>query len=173
MKHSATLIEKFLRGECNEEEKQFVQTYIAQHPEALQPYLTEESWHAFHPGQSLPEELSGKMLAVIESRTFQKRRINKRYYSWAAAALLLVTGGLLWTTLQRPTIKKVAAVVPEKAATPTNTARTVFNHSRHTMPLTLSDGSKVELAPESEIRYQDPFTGQQRDIYLKDRPCSG
>ncbi len=168
MKHSATLIEKFLRGECNEQEKQVVQAYIAQHPEALQPYLTEESWHAFHPGQSLPEDISGKMLAVIESRTFQKRRINKRYYSWAAAALLLVSGGLLWTTLQPPAVKKVAAVIPATVNTATNIApRTVFNHSRHTMPLTLSDGSKVELAPESEIRYQDPFTGKQRDIYLK------
>ncbi|SEW51709.1 FecR family protein [Chitinophaga arvensicola] len=168
MKHSATLIEKFLRGECNEQEKQAVQAYIAQHPEALLPYLTEESWHAFHPAQSLPEDISGKMLSVIESRTFQKRRINRRYYSWAAAALLLVSGGLLWTTLREPAVKNIAAVttvpVNKSAAT---ALRTVFNHSRHTMPLTLSDGSKVELAPESEIRYQDPFTGQHRDIYLK------
>ena len=57
MKHSATLIEKFLRDECNEAEKQWVKEYIAKHPEALQPYLTEESWHAFQPGQQLPEAI--------------------------------------------------------------------------------------------------------------------
>lgn len=168
MKHSATLIEKFLRDECNEAEKQWVKEYIAQHPEALQPYLTEESWHAFQPGQQLPEAISGKMMTVIEGRTFQKKQINRRWYAAAAAVVLIISGGLLWTLLRPLPVNKTMAVKPVQTnVAPATALRTVMNHTRKTMPLQLSDGSIVELSPQSEVKYQEPFTGSRRDVYLK------
>ncbi|WP_436486811.1 FecR family protein [Chitinophaga sp. ARDCPP14] len=168
MKHSVTLIEKFLRDECNEAEKQWVKEYIAQHPEALQPYLTEESWHSFQPGELLPEAVSGKMMTVIEGHTFQKKQVNRRWYAAAAAVVLIISGGLLWTILRPLPINKTMAVKPVQTNTaPAATLRTVMNNTRKTMPLQLSDGSMVELAPESEVKYQEPFTGNRRDVYLK------
>lgn len=165
MKHSATLIEKFLRDECSEAEKQWVKEYIAQHPEALQPYLTEDSWHSFQTGEQLPEAISGKMMMVIEEHTFQKKHSNKRWYAAAAAVVLIISGGLLWSILRSSPEEKMAAAKPVNvpAVVP---FRTVMNNTKKMMPLPLSDGSIVELMPQSEVRYQEPFTGNRRDLYL-------
>lgn len=167
MKHSAILIEKFLRDECSEEEKQWVKEYIAQHPEALQPYLTEESWHSFQTGEQLPEAVSGKMMMVIGGHTFQKKQSGKRWYAAAAAVALLISGGLLWSILRSSPEEKMAAVKPA----PVNVAATaplriLMNNTKKMMPLQLSDGTLVELAPQSEVKYPEPFTGNHRDIYL-------
>ncbi|WP_209859704.1 FecR domain-containing protein [Chitinophaga sp. OAE865] len=167
MKHSAILIEKFLRDECSEAEKQWVKEYIAQHPEALQPYLTEESWHSFQTGEQLPESISGKMMTVIERHTFQKKDSHKRWYAAAAAVILIISGGLLWSILRSSPGEKIAATEPAPAnITAAVPLRTVMNNTKKMMPLQLSDGSVVELAPRSEVKYLAVFTGNSRDIYL-------
>lgn len=168
MKHPATLLEKFFRGECNDTEIQAVKEYITQHPEALQPWLTEESWHSFYPEMSLPESISEKMMAVIESRTYQKKQVKTIYYKWmAAAAALFGFAGLVWTLYHKKPVKEIAAVLP--VATPVAKAaplREQVNSSRKIMPLHLKDGSVVELAPGSRIKYQEPFAAGNRNIYL-------
>lgn len=165
MKHSAILIEKFLRDECSEAEKQWVKEYIAQHPEALQPYLTEESWHSFQTGEQLPESVSGKMMTVIGAHTFQKKHSNKRWYAAAAAVALLISGGLLWTILRSSPEEKIATAKPVNTVA-TVALRTLVNNTKKMMPLQLSDGSIVELAPQSEVKYPEPFTGNHRELYL-------
>lgn len=165
MKHSAILIEKFLRDECSEAEKQWVKEYIAQHPEALQPYLTEESWHSFQTGEQLPEAVSGKMMMVIEGHTFQKKHPAKRWYAAAAAAALFIASGLLWSILRSSPEEKMAATTPAPANV-TAPLRSVMNNTKKMMPLQLNDGSIVELAPQSEVKYPEPFTGNHRDVYL-------
>ncbi|WP_349318307.1 FecR domain-containing protein [Chitinophaga sp. MM2321] len=169
MKHAATLIEKFFRGECDEHEKQLVKAYFTRHPEALQPYLTEESWHSFYTDQSLPTVISDKMLAVIESRTYQKKKVRYRYYKLAAAVILPVAiAGLLWITQQQQPVKQVAVVAPvvQPVVIPV-VYQYKTNSTGKTMPLHLNDGSVVELAPRSQIKYQEPFGKNKRDIYLK------
>ena len=165
MKHSAILIEKFLRDECSEAEKQWVKEYIAQHPEALQPYLTEDSWHSFQTGEQLPEAISGKMMMVIEAHTFQKKHSGKRWYAAAAAVVLIISGGLLWSILRSSPEKKIAAVKPANVAA-TVPFRTLANNTKKMMPLQLSDGTLVELAPQSEVKYPESFNSNRRDIYL-------
>ncbi|MBS0028084.1 FecR family protein [Chitinophaga sp. 22321] len=168
MKHPATLLEKFFRGECSEAEIQVVKEYIMQHPEALQPWLTDDSWHSFHPDAQLPADISDKMLAVIESRTWQKKRVRTIYYKWIAAAITgALCTGLIWTVYQQLPAKKIAAVQPiaAPAATPLP-YREQANNTRKTMPLRLKDGSVVELSPGSRIKYQEPFANANRHIYL-------
>ncbi len=165
MKHSAILIEKFLRDECSEAEKQWVKEYIAQHPEALQPYLTEESWHSFQTGEQLPEAVSGKMMMVIEGHTFQKKHPGRRWYAAAAAVVLIISSGLLWSILHSSPGEKIVAAKPATVIT-TAPFRTLVNNTKKMMPLQLSDGTLVELAPQSEVKYPEPFAGNHRDIYL-------
>lgn len=169
MKHPATLLEKFFRGECNESEKQAVAAYFAEHPEALQPWLTEESWHSFHPDNALPTAISDKMLAVIESRTYQQKTAKTIYYKWIAAAAVLgiVVTGFLWSRYDKAPAKAIATVVP---ATPAVVAPIVYqqqvNNTRKIMPLHLKDGSVVELAPGSRIKYLPSYAVTGREIFL-------
>lgn len=168
MKHPATLLEKFFRGECNESEKQAVTAYFAEHPEALQPWLTEESWHSFHPDNTLPADVSDKMLAIIESRTYQQKKVKTIYYKWIAAAVLgLAFTGFLWSRYDKAPSKTVATIAPpvQPAAAPAVYQQQV-NNTRKIMPLHLKDGSVVELAPGSRIKYLPSFAGTGREIFL-------
>lgn len=168
MKYSKTLIIKFLRGECNEEEQQIVEAFILRHPEALQQHLTDDTWHSFNPDATLPKSVSEKMLAVIESQTYHKKGMNWRYFSWAAAALLLIAGGLFWMSFPQPAVKQTASAQPAMV-TPT-TARPlkqIYNNSHKMMNIRLTDGSIIELTPESQVEYADPFANHKREVYLK------
>jgi transmembrane sensor len=164
MKHPATLLEKFFRGECNEAEKQAVTAYFTEHPEALQPWLTEESWHAFHPDDSLPANVSDKMLAVIENRTYQQKKIKTIPYKWIAAAAVvgLAVTGFLWSRYEKAPAKAVAVHTP--VVTPVYEEQ--VNNTRKIISFPLKDGSVAALAPGSRIKYLAAFAGTRRDIYL-------
>lgn len=168
MKHPATLLEKFFRGECNEAEKQAVTAYFAEHPEALQPWLTEESWHSFHPGHTLSTDISDKMLAVIESRTWQKKKVKTIYYKWIAAAVLgAAITGFVWNRYHHQPVAPIAAVTPVAgpAAVP-DTYVQQANHTRKIMLFHLKDGSTAELAPGSQLKYRSSFAVTGREIFL-------
>ena len=167
MKHPATLLEKFFRGECNESEKQAVTAYFTEHPEALQPWLTEESWHSFHPDNALPTNVSDKMLAIIESRTYQQKTTKTIYYKWIAAAAVLgiAITGLVWSRYDKAPAKPVAVVIPATTTAPVVYQQQV-NNTRKIMPLHLKDGSVVELAPGSRIKYLSTYAVAGREIFL-------
>ncbi|TWF33848.1 FecR family protein [Chitinophaga polysaccharea] len=170
MKHPATLLEKFFRGECNEAENQVVREYLIQHPEALQPWLTEESWHSFHPESLLPTDISEKMLAAIESRTYRKMPPAGRSYKWLAVAAAIAIPALagVWWMQQHPVpIKQHLGAPPvttHSAITPVFAQQ--VNRTSKTMRLRLNDGSTVALAPQSQIRYEEPFATHNRSIHL-------
>ncbi|NLU91897.1 FecR family protein [Chitinophaga sp. Ak27] len=170
MKHPATLLEKFFRGECNEAENQVVREYLIQHPEALQLWLTEESWHSFHPESTLPTDISEKMLAAIESSTYQKKPPAGRFYKWlavAAAIAIPAFAGVWWMQQHTAPIKQHLVTPP--ATTPaavTPVFAQQVNRTSKTMRLRLNDGSTVELAPQSQIRYEAPFATRNRSIQL-------
>lgn len=92
----------------------------------------------------------------------------KRYYTWAAVLLLLISGGLLWLFFPHAPAAGTAMEVSAKANVVQETPMlTKVNHLRKTMLLHLSDGSIVELAPGSEVQYRQHFAGNRRDVYLK------
>lgn len=168
MTHPATLLEKFFRGECNDAEKQAVTAYFAEHPEALQPWLTEDSWHSFHPEHTLSTEVSDKMLAVIEKGTWQKKKVKTIYYKWIAAAVLgAVVTGFVWNRYHYQPAKPIAVVTPvTHAVTAQDTYVQQANHTRKIMTVRLKDGSLAELAPGSRLKYLSSFAVAGREIFL-------
>ncbi|NML40395.1 FecR family protein [Chitinophaga sp. G-6-1-13] len=168
MKHPATLFERFFRGECNEAEKQAVTAYFAEHPEAMQPWLTEESWHSFHPEHTLSTSVSDKMLAVIENRTWQKKKVKTLYYKWIAAAVLgAALTGFAWNRYHHQPAMPIAAATPvTHAVTAPDTYVQQANHTRKIMSIRLKDGSEAELAPGSQLKYLSSFAVTGREIFL-------
>ncbi|MBO9728449.1 MAG: FecR family protein [Chitinophaga sp.] len=168
MKHPATLLEKFFRGECNEAEKQAVTAYFAEHPEALQPWLTEESWHSFHPEHTLSTDVSDKMLAVIESSTWEKKKVKTIYYKWIAAAVLgAALTGFAWSRYHHQPVAPIAVVTPtaRRVAAPDPYIQQA-NHTRKIMSIRLKDGSTAALAPGSQLKYLSSFAITGREIFL-------
>ncbi|RFS21727.1 FecR family protein [Chitinophaga silvatica] len=169
MKHPATLLEKFFRGECNEEEALAVKDYFTENPEALLPWLTEKSWYAFHPVSELPADLSNKMLTVIENHSYHKQSIKWLTYKWMAAAaaiVILATTGIWWAQQHHPTAKQPIAALPANTIQATPVYAQQINHTKKTMLLKLTDGSTIELAPQSQIKYEEPFAKHNRSISL-------
>jgi transmembrane sensor len=168
MNTTEALIERFLNNECNEAEQQAVKAYFTQHPEILNKYMTEQTWRAFKPGKQLPEPVSEKMLAVIRQQTWRKRRlIITRWWAAAAAVLLFVSGAWWYTHIATPAPEKAMAKKTTITPAPANEIFHRSNTTSKTQSITLEDGTRVKLAPQSELSYPVPFMKDRRDITLK------
>src|ERR1700733_333583 len=95
MKVTETMIEGFFRNELNEYQHSLVKDYFRQHPEALQKYLTDQSWEDFNTNEEVATPVADKMFHIIETGTYRKNRIRRIYIQAAsvAAALLIITIG--------------------------------------------------------------------------------
>lgn len=169
MKITEALIERYLNNACDEEEQRVIRNYFIRHPEALQRYLTERSWHSFKPEGKLPEEVSESMLAVIRNNTYQSRKLRITRWRWASVAALLVLAlSTYWYTQLNsdPAPKLVAKKIIEQPKQ-SYTWQLTSNTSATTLSLTLEDGSRIQLAPQSELTYPVPFENTRRHITLK------
>lgn len=169
MKISEEDIERYLNNECDEKERQAISNYFVRHPEVLNKYLTEKSWADFEPLQSVPREISEKMLMMIRQHSYGNRSKILRYKIIAAAAavLLLISAGLLYTMPGNTSPEQKVALLKPAPAAPSVSTRKTFNAGTETMSFTLEDGSKVALKPNSELSYPVPFPSGKREMVLK------
>ncbi|BAV06846.1 FecR family protein [Filimonas lacunae] len=165
MNISEIVIERFFRGTCSEEEKAAVMAYFKDHPDSWAQYVTPESWQHFQPSEALPSAVSDKMRNVIEASVAQKARLRTmvRKGLVAAAVLLpLIIAALLVTRDKRP--------AQDKLAMASGAADSLWvqlqNTTNKSKVLTLTDGSKVTLEPESAIKYRKDFSKKDRVVYL-------
>lgn len=168
MNITEALIERFLNNECAAAEQQAVRNYFIQHPEVLKKYMTEQTWRAFEPGKPLPIPVSEKMLAVIRQHTVRKRRLMMTRWWAAAAAVLLIISGTYWyihitTAIPEKAVAKKTTMVPEPVSEILHTSNTTSKPQT----LSLEDGTRVNLAPQSELTYPVPFLKDRRELTLK------
>lgn len=171
MKVTAALIEKFLRNECDAEQQDAVKEFFRQNPEALQEYLTVQSWEDFHVDDHLTSPLSEKMLRVIATNTYKKSRIGKIWYQAASVAAVLIIALASYWWVVRETRKNPAGRELARNAKDSLKKEPEWkdktNHTGKLMSFELQDGTVVELADNSGIRYQEPFASDKRVIELK------
>ncbi|QEC41214.1 FecR family protein [Pseudobacter ginsenosidimutans] len=169
MKITEAQIRRYFNNECDTQERQAIGDYFIRHPEVLKKYLTEQSWENFEARQALPKEISKKLLSAIRTNTYelQRRRIISRNWAAAAAILLFITGGLWYTQSNEPEpVKSLTATEPAIALAPVRYQRR-FNSTNKTLSLVLEDSSLVQLSPNSELIYPQPFLHDKRSIVLK------
>jgi ferric-dicitrate binding protein FerR (iron transport regulator) len=164
-----TVILKFFRGECNEEEEQQVKLYFIKHPGELEKYMTEESWGETS-GYPMPDALSSGMLEKIEAKTYRPVAVKMRARWMAAAAVILLTLGAGWLVQHAGTGKedKLLTAANTKKVTDTLPALTTrTNNTEKVVEIRLKDGSIIELEAKSSISFQEPFRDNRRDLYLQ------
>ena len=137
-----------------------VHAWLNENPAMLKEYMDEEEWENFQPARVLAPDMSGKLWNNIhKNNAFPASRYS--YFRWmAVAASVLLVMGLSWHIFfkkQKTTIIGAASVAITK---------NIFNNTSKKMTLALSDGSTVELSPNSTLSYPEDFNSLKRDVIL-------
>ena len=122
--------------------------------------MGEEEWDDFQPTHVLSPGISGKLWNNINKNTTSPATHYSYFRRVAVAASVLLVVGLSWYFIlkdQKAGIDTAATVV---------TTKNVFNNTLQKMTLTLSDGSTVELLPNSTLSYPENFNSLKRDVIL-------
>lgn len=110
--------------------------------------LFEEDWENFQTTRVLGPDTSAKLWGRVVKNT-TPRLFHVRWIAVAASVLLIM--GLSWHFMARKQGVAFASMT---------------NHTPQKMALTLSDGSTVELLPNSKLSYPEHFTASKRDVVL-------
>lgn len=154
---SPELIQKYLRGECTEQEKELVIKWYDSFDQKADPYLK------LTPIQQ--EELRGRMLSNISQQiepAFSKKRAsifclkNLLYISGAAAVFLLAFNFSGW-------ISRINSI---PAVTGNDNEIVVKNSSGSILRQVLPDQSIVWLSPDAQIKYNKHFKQACRAVRL-------
>lgn len=155
------LIVNFFEGKCDAREVAIVQAWLNENPVEAKKYIGEEEWENFQHTHVLSTEISGKLWNNIE-KTPASPAARYNYLRWmAVAASLLLAVGMSWQfMIKRPTSGLTATATTAKA---TN----ISNSTPQNKMLALSDGSTVELSPNSTASYPENFTAPAREVVVK------
>lgn len=120
------LIAKYLKGDCTAEEKAILESWYLNETGNAQEEIEETDY----------QEIEQKIWANITTENHKKRLSRQRIYSYAAAAILLLTTGLYFGT--RSTLSIPANGTADFTSTD-------INPGGNKALLTLADGSKIIL----------------------------
>lgn len=160
------LLNRYLDKQATPEEvEEFEQWYALQQQETGLLHKDDkpavEAW-----SQPLLQELH-QQIAQAASPLHRKpgRVITFRKIAVAAAIMAACSIGIFFWQNNRRFPQQVAAVNRDSTAQPrliqiNNTADTIQQYQ-------LEDGSVISLAANSQVQYQEPFTNNKRDIWLK------
>lgn len=88
---------------------------------------------------------------------------RRLWFRWAAAAALVIAGGLALLKYQETTVKpQIAGNFSERS----DNWQVIANRATDVRPVSLSDGSMVWLEPGSELRYPAAFESEKREVIL-------
>jgi transmembrane sensor len=123
-----------------------------------------------NPSLSTDEEVKAKVEQLIyridrqpETRTV----FIRRYVSWVAAALVLVSLGMAWLVWRNQVPTYDTLVNLSKPDAPRERWRKQGNDAEGPLLINLPDGSSVLLSKGSHVRYEEKMDKSQREIYLE------
>lgn len=158
----AALLQKYRSGTASETERKLVEQWYALLEEEPRP-ISEPEWKA----------LEHRLWATLQAKAFGKNHTKeaRAIPFWqtnlfkvglaAAVALLFVVGYVVYRTGINENLSGKGAVLSAGAG-----MKLYSNTSQKPLPLTLEDGSKVTLDPNSELEVPDHFSDLERVVYL-------
>lgn len=137
-----SLLEKYFKGNCTDEEVKLVEAYLNQPvtPEA-------DEWFE----QVYKESTATRVVSI-------KRNVFRKWYSAAAViAILLAVLGWMWQWQRSAVGKNLVAF----------TWDTLANPGKDIKRLAMTDGSEVWLAPHSSLVYNQKYNDSTRELWLQ------
>ena len=150
------LLEKYLDGQCSEQEELLIQEWYAQITETTKDTLPEEE----------KEKVKQNIWKKTKANTLDREDIPRlkiwRYLA-IAASILLVFGVVLtlWVKNSPQNDHTLATLSNDKSL------KEVKNTTTKTQDVSLEDGSTIVLQPLSILTYPEHFDAQNRTVYLK------
>lgn len=155
------LIVNFLEGKCDARDIAIVQAWFNENPAEVKKYLGEEEWENFQSTHVLSPEISGRLWNNVNKEGTSPAK-HFRFFRWVTvAASFLVVVTLSWQFLSK---KQTTGSIDVAA---TATTKDISNGALQKKTLTLSDGSTVELSPNSTLSCPEDFNSAERDVVLK------
>lgn len=155
------LLERYLQGECTEEEKRMVEElYGMLDKRDLDEIdfreintIEQKLWDRIH------VEISTTEVPVVSTERPERRFVIGTLVRIAAVVtgLLIITGYLFFKTTPHQ---------PDFLDAPTGTSKIYTNNSKEAESYTLEDGSLVVLQPKSQLRVPVPFNKVKREVAL-------
>jgi transmembrane sensor len=180
------LLTKYLSNETNREEDLVVEEWIGSSDSNRQHFeLLRQAWALTalaNTAAKVDVEMEWRRFtqasdeykdAVAEEYripfTEKRRTIYRTLVSVAVAASVLLAIGIGYYLLTEKDTNTKPALTEKKQTrkTPGSVTRKQRNSSATTQKITLSDGTEVLLFENSELTYEDPFTGNKRDISVE------
>jgi transmembrane sensor len=173
--HIDELIVKSLLNELDHEENAILTAWLdagesnRKHYEALK-----QTWQLTGVQQTVAsiqanEEWDRFQQSVQQADIPMRRPLYRRMGSLAIAAsvLVLIIVGWYWWSERRPVKQKTVPVITKTSEKPAVITRKKVNSSGAEQLYRLPDGTEITLADKSELIWQEPFTNNRRDVYLK------
>lgn len=164
---SAQLIEKFFRNECTGDERELVYTYLKEHPEVVNDFLSADMWKQFQTSQILDGETSERIHAGVHHTLFRRRRIVSGIVKLGIAASLILCFGLTW---MGGWFKNDHPVTGSAAPATVSSFSWIEkkNTSKKDSVIRLADGTTATMKSGSSIRYREPFIwNNRRDVLME------
>jgi transmembrane sensor len=160
------LLHRYLTNTATEEELQEYANWYDQQGENGAQMFEEENEAA----ETYKTELYGSIINNIQFVEYEKKqrvgRVRGMYTKIAVAALVVIAGTCV---LYYGLLPKQTTVVANKTTiAPASKEHIVAvrNRTDKSTAVYLQDGSEVELAAGSELRYDEPFNARRRHVYL-------
>lgn len=158
------LFNRFLQGECTEEEHRLVAAYLEEHPEALEWLMPEEEFINTETEEELPQEVKDRITEKVRRKTFGATgllQIGKRLMVAASLILMIVVA---WKFIIND---EHALPVASKQTVHQDTVWKRFTAAATGLDIVLPDSSLIALSPNSTIQYNNLFLANgKRMVYL-------
>ncbi|KAA2242539.1 DUF4974 domain-containing protein [Chitinophaga agrisoli] len=164
---SRELYQRFIKGQCTEEEELAVLLYFREHPDAMEEHLQGADWEDFTPEGKLHPVVSEKVMDRVQHRITQGARWRQVIRRTAVAAAFTGTAALAWLLLRHHAAPVPQAALVRDTAKPAIFYRDYRNDGATVMQLALEDSSTVQLQPGSSLHYRQGFDSNKRNIWLK------
>ena len=153
----AILLNKYLNGECSDEEQQIVEQWYD-----LLEEIPDSKWNIKELEEKLWQKIKGQVFeeeTEVVSLSFWQ---NNRFRIGIAASILLMLGAFTWIYTQ----KEVFSATTSTQQSIAKGMLEIQNFSNQAKKLTLEDGSQVTLQPKSKLSYPEHFNADKREVYL-------
>lgn len=150
------LIERFFKNECTIEEQEQVMNFFKSNPDLFEKHLDENEWQRFEASDRLDPDLSGKIRQKVQNSTYKRKTIVRSFLKIAVAAsvLLMLVLGVIHLNKNRENLGETISKDPQTLSSQL-IQKTNSTHS--SLTLIMTDGSSIELEPNSTIGYHEPL----------------
>ena len=155
------IILNFFEGKCDPQQVAAVHAWLNENPAIIEEYIGVEEWEEFQSAHVLSPDVSNKLWKSINKST-PSPEVRYPYFRWmAVAASVLLVVGLSWQFILKKPKTNIISTATDAIT------KNIFNNTLSKMTLTLSDGSTVDLLPNSTLSFPESFNAAKREVILK------